>query len=160
VHARIPSRLIIARSASLPRKSPAKPLATRKGTLPVVPHEVLPQAQDSQVVPVPPTAVILRLVHDAAAARVRLRAILNALERKGAISYEDYVREYVDLVERDAAGLVSRLILKKTDFDAAFGEWWKEDQERYGVGPDGGPKNAAKPRSRRKRRITSIGKPE
>ena len=82
----------------------------------------------------PPTAVIIRMVHQMVASRLRFRALLEVL-RQGEFEYEDYLARYSEIRERDSQAMVAQLMFERDDFQALFGEWKKQDDERWQATP-------------------------
>lgn len=83
-----------------------------------------------------------RIVHETVAGRIRHRALLEVLQSNEAFDFETYKQVYLKLLERDAAALVSKLILKDDNFTKLFGGWQAADKERYGTEAWPPPKRA------------------
>ena len=75
--------------------------------------------------------VLLRLVHEGTAMRIRHRALLDILA-EGSYDFDAYRRRYVELLERDREALVAKTMLSPENFAAIFQDWLKEDVQRYG----------------------------
>lgn len=95
--------------------------------------------------------VLLRLVHEGTATRIRHRALLDVLAA-GPYDFDAYRRRYGELLERDREALVAKTMLTAEDFKSLFEDWLKEDVERYGGLVTHG--EIAHPASRRRRTHT------
>jgi len=96
------------------------------------PKETESGTHDPQLAP--PTAVIIRMVHQMVASRLRFRALLETL-RDGEFEYEEYLAHYTQIRQRDSQAMVAQLLFEGDDFQALFGEWKKQDDERYSISP-------------------------
>jgi hypothetical protein len=75
---------------------------------------------------------VLRLVHSSVAARIRFRALLEILTSAEPFDFGNYMALYRRLCERDAAALISQIILTAEEYRRLFGEWENADEARYG----------------------------
>ncbi len=94
---------------------------------------------------VPPLQVLIRLMHEGIAARIRHRALLDVLAHSD-FSMDRYKTTYAELLERDRDALMAKALLSKPDFEETFSGWIKEDSARYAL-----PK-ASRPLAKRTRR--------
>jgi hypothetical protein len=77
--------------------------------------------------------VVIRLVKEAIAARMRHRALIAELERLGLVNFDNYAQEYVRICNRDAKALFAEIMLNREDFIALFEPWERDDTKRYRV---------------------------
>lgn len=101
--------------------------------------------------PVPLPKVVLRLVYEAVAARVRHRALLAVLESGDEVTHDRYIESYKTVYDRDHEALLSVIMFERDDFLEAFGDWHRRDLEAYGI-PD--RIDAIRRRSSRKRKTS------
>lgn len=72
---------------------------------------------------VKPNEVLLRMVGEITASRIRHRALLTILEESGVVDYGRYYEAYLELHHRDAAGLFAKMVLTEEAFQKRFSDW-------------------------------------
>jgi len=93
----------------------------------------------------PLQTVVLHLVYEAVAARIRHRTLLLALEN-GQFDKEHYFECYKTIYDRDNEALFAQLMLEHAAFNNLFKEWHEADIERYGI-----PERVAEVEARRRK---------
>lgn len=76
---------------------------------------------------------LAHIITELGLARVRHRALLKTLLDAGVIEWDSYVSDYVQTASRDLTGLTAQLVMTNEAFRQHFGDWKKEDLERYRV---------------------------
>ena len=89
-----------------------------------------PKPQFADFVPLQPADIIIRLVRDAVYARIRHRALLEALA-EGEFVPKRYREKFKEIVQRDYRGLYAKLVLAEADFQTLHAEWCEEDERFY-----------------------------
>lgn len=76
-----------------------------------------------------PNEVIIRLVQDAAYARIRHRALLETLA--DGFTPELYYARFNDLCRRDLQPLIAQLMFADKDFERLYADWKKSTNDFY-----------------------------
>jgi hypothetical protein len=116
----------IVKKAARPRTALATTAPTR--------HDEGEAVEDKEPKIAPPLKVLRRLVMEAAASRIRHRALLDVIEA-GPFTKDRYFEAYKAIYDRDHDALTALLFLESADFHAEFGAWREDDIHRYGI-PD------------------------
>jgi hypothetical protein len=104
---------------ALDSKAEATPRKTAEDA--VTPEEFIPLAE-----------AIGRLIGEVAQGRIRHRALLQTLLEANVIDWDRYVENLVSIADKDFPGIVSQLLLTREAFNKRYGEWHKQDMEKYG----------------------------
>jgi hypothetical protein len=99
--------------------------------------------QRSEFDAVPPAEVLIRLVRESVAARIRHRALIEILSSES-FDFTHYKETYAKLVKRDSAALEAQTLISEADFLSIFKEWHRQDIIRYGVSSPIKPQPASK----------------
>ncbi len=76
--------------------------------------------------------MLMRLVHEGVASRIRHRALLDVLAN-GQFDFDTYKNRYADLLKRDRDALLAKTMLSSEDFTVIFKGWMHDESARYGL---------------------------
>lgn len=100
------------------------------------------QSADKVYEALPPLRVLMYLVHEAVATRIRHRALLDVLA-SNTFDFSTYKNTYSQLLERDQQALYAKTMLNADDFREIFLLWAEGDTARYGLPASTGKKKSA-----------------
>jgi hypothetical protein len=124
--------------AIAPKPTAARRAKTPASTAVAVPEKLTGKARaipSANPKPAPLEKVVLRLVYEAVAARIRHRALLLTLQQDGEVTRDRYFESYKAVYDRDHDALIAQMMLNRDDFLARFDDWHNGDLNNYGI-PD------------------------